>query len=589
MEARFGKYEIRAVVGRGATSAVYEAWDYGVARKVAIKAEPLLGSPAGQANERCARLRHGAQAAGRLSHPNVVRVFDYGETASAAYLVMEYIDGRSLKAALDASGRLGLPDVLRIMDDVLAGLQYCHERGVVHRDLRPANILIAPSGAAKITDFGIALIDDCKNTQPGAVKGLPAHMAPEQLLGDAIDSRADIYSAGIVLFQMLTGERPFEGSVAAIIHTALHGQAPRASLLREDIPAALDAVIAKAMSKQPQQRFAGAAAFWQAMHAALDSPVASPLGASPMDRRDPARPMASIEMSTASGEMPAASVAAGAYTSFDQLASDDRRLPADGFVAARRLASAERFASPEGPAQPARFAAPFVRGRARSGPSALATAGAVAVMAAGGLYAYFDQAPVRSMKPVPPKPGVAQSAAAPVAPFPVTAPRTASSDPATPAPTTDLPAAPPEAAALAPVAPSPLAAAVPPAAAPSAPPVLLPPVADGVATAPRADPDATDGPLPPQRRSARHASKADRKSRPAERRAEPAAPPPAMSDSLRAALDALPPPPRLADPTSVEPPAPPQRSTAATSRNDIIGYFGTDASGRRVYIPLRPN
>lgn len=583
MEARFGKYEIRAVVGRGATSTVYEAWDYGVARKVAIKAEPLLGSPAGQANERCARLRHGAQAAGRLSHPNVVRVFDYGETGSAAYLVMEYIDGRSLKAALDASGRLGLPDVLRIMDDVLAGLQYCHERGVVHRDFRPANILIAPSGAAKITDFGIALIDDCKNTHPGAVKGLPAHMAPEQLLGDAIDSRADIYSAGIVLFQMLTGERPFEGSVAAIIHTALHGQAPRASLLREDIPAALDAVIAKAMSKQPQQRFAGAAALWQAMHAAVDSPVATPI-----DRRDPGRPMASIEMSTPSGEMPTASGAPGAYASFDQLASNDRRLPADGFASPQRLASAERFASPEGPAQPARFAAPSARRRARSGPSALATAGAVGVMAAGGLYAYFDQAPVRSMKPVPPKPGVAQSAAAPVAPFLVTAPRTASSDPATPAPTTDLPAAPPEAAPLAPVAPSPLAAAVPPAAAPSAPPVLLPPVADGVATAARADPGAPDGPLPPQRRSARHASKADRKSRPVERRTEPAAPAPAMSDSLRAALDALPPPPRLADPTPAEP-APTRPPTASTSRNDIIGYFQTDASGRRVYIPLRPN
>jgi len=272
MEQRtLGKYEIRATLGRGAAGVVYEAWDPVIARRVAIKTVRLHYDADDEAAEMLARCKREAQAAGRLNHPNIVGVFDYGETADVAYIVMEYIDGRTLKAALDDGERLLPAEILRVMRALLAGLQYSHDNGVVHRDIKPANIMLTRQGQVKIADFGIARIESSSMTQVGTVMGTPAYMSPEQFMGQAADRRTDIYSAGVLLYQMVTGERPFEGNMTGIMHKALNTEAPRPSDLAVIAHRALDAVVAKAMAKRPEDRFDSADAFARALDGAFDA------------------------------------------------------------------------------------------------------------------------------------------------------------------------------------------------------------------------------------------------------------------------------------------------------------------------------
>jgi predicted Ser/Thr protein kinase len=275
-DGKLGKYEIRATLGRGAMGTVYEGWDPVIARRVAIKTVALPHAEDVEAQEELARFRREAQAAGRLSHPNIVGVFDYGETDTIAYIVMEFIDGTSLKSLLEKQERFALPETARVMEELLAGLQFSHERGVVHRDIKPANVMITSSGQVKIADFGIARIESSSMTQAGTVLGTPAYMSPEQFMGQTVDARTDIYSAGVVLYQLLTGERPFEGSMTAIMHKALNTEPPRPSDLSVTAPPAFDAVVARAMAKRPEGRFASAAEFARAIRAALEGPAAAP-------------------------------------------------------------------------------------------------------------------------------------------------------------------------------------------------------------------------------------------------------------------------------------------------------------------------
>jgi eukaryotic-like serine/threonine-protein kinase len=224
-----GKYEIKRPLGRGAMGTVYEGWDPIIARRVAIKTVRLPDSADPETEEALARFRREAQAAGRLTHPNIVAVFDYGETNDLAYIVMEFVDGPPLKTLLDKQERFALADTIRIMEDLLAGLQFSHERGVVHRDIKPANVMLTSGGQAKIADFGIARIESSSMTQAGTVLGTPAYMSPEQFMGQVVDARSDIYSSGVLLYQMLTGERPFEGGMSAIMHKALNTEPPAPS------------------------------------------------------------------------------------------------------------------------------------------------------------------------------------------------------------------------------------------------------------------------------------------------------------------------------------------------------------------------
>ena len=191
---------------------------------------------------------------------------------------MEFVDGPSLKTLLDRQERFALADTVRVMEDLLAGLQFSHERGVVHRDIKPANVMLTSAGQAKIADFGIARIESSSMTQAGTLLGTPAYMSPEQFMGQVVDARTDIYSSGVLLYQLLTGERPFEGGMSAIMHKALNTEPPAPSQLSVTAPPSFDAVVRRAMAKRPEDRFPSARAFAEAIRAALASQAEPAVG-----------------------------------------------------------------------------------------------------------------------------------------------------------------------------------------------------------------------------------------------------------------------------------------------------------------------
>lgn len=262
--SRIGKYEIGKVLGRGSIGIVYEALDVVLKRKVAIKKFHFVDLDTPLGHEKYQRFQREAQAAARLYHPNITMTFDYGETDAFAYIVMEYIEGPSIRELIEKS-RVGLDQMKTIMQGLLAGLQHSHSQGVIHRDIKPANILLNQDGEVKITDFGIAHLDDSDLTQLGSQVGTPAYMPPEQVLGGKVDARADLYSAGVILYEMLTGRRPFEGSTNSVMHKIVHAPAPRVSESTAAFPPGLDTVVAKVLAKDPNDRYDSAAEFWSAL------------------------------------------------------------------------------------------------------------------------------------------------------------------------------------------------------------------------------------------------------------------------------------------------------------------------------------
>jgi serine/threonine-protein kinase len=237
---------------------------------VAIKTVRFIAPGDAETEEYVARFRREAQAAGRLTHPNIISVFDYGETNDLAYIVMECVDGPPLKALLDKQERFAIADIMRIMEGLLAALQYSHDRGIVHRDIKPDNILLTKAGQPKVTDFGISRIESSSMTVAGTLLGTPAYMSPEQFRGEVVDARTDIYSSGVLLYQLLTGDRPFEGSMSAIMHKALNIEPPAPSQLSVNAPRSFDAMVSRAMAKAPEDRFQTAAEFLEALHAAVE-------------------------------------------------------------------------------------------------------------------------------------------------------------------------------------------------------------------------------------------------------------------------------------------------------------------------------
>ena len=278
--AQLGKYEIRREIGRGAMGVVYEAFDPTIGRAVAIKVFRPGTSVAASADEMDARFRREAQVAGRLSHPNLVVVHEFGEGAVEGtivpYIVMELVRGTDLKALLATRGRLTLGEIARVMNDLLAALQHAHERDVVHRDVKPGNLMRCDDdGRVKVTDFGIAKTGDSELTRTGELLGTAAYMSPEQVTGAPVDLRTDIYSAGVILYQLLTGEPPFAGgSTTSVIQKILNQEPVAPSVLNVTIPRALDDVVRQAMAKRPSARFASAAAFAKAITAAIDANAA---------------------------------------------------------------------------------------------------------------------------------------------------------------------------------------------------------------------------------------------------------------------------------------------------------------------------
>ena len=269
---KLGRYDLVRVLGKGAMGIVYEGRDPNLDRRVAIKTVKVENLSEEAAAEYEARFRTEARSAARLQHPNIVSVYDSDRDGDVAFLVMEFIQGDDLKHHLDRGVRYSLEQSLKIIRDLLSALDYAHKQNIVHRDIKPANLLIEPGGRVKLTDFGVARIQDsgeATRTQ-GSMVGTLKYMSPEQVQGQKIDARADLFSVGVVLYQLLTDRRPFDGdNDFSIIHQII-GHTPQApSAYNARLPAAIDGVVARALAKDREDRFATARDFATALQSAI--------------------------------------------------------------------------------------------------------------------------------------------------------------------------------------------------------------------------------------------------------------------------------------------------------------------------------
>jgi serine/threonine protein kinase len=256
---RFGRYEILTELGRGAMGIVYQARDPKINRVVAVKTISMAGQPPEEEREFRERFFREAEAAGRLSHPGIVTVFDMGEEPEtrAPYIVMEFVAGQSLDKLLSRDDhKLPLEAALQLTLELAEALDCAHGQGVVHRDLKPANILLTEDGHAKIADFGVAKLNLANPTLAGRTLGTPAYMSPEQLNGEAVDGRSDLFSLGVILYTVLTGYRPFQGNSALTVAFKVVNRDPvPATVLDTDLPPGLDYIIGRAMAKDASQRY----------------------------------------------------------------------------------------------------------------------------------------------------------------------------------------------------------------------------------------------------------------------------------------------------------------------------------------------
>src|ERR1700687_2966411 len=253
-----GRYEIVGELGRGAMGVVYKAMDPVIGRTVAVKTIRLSEQGTGLSRpELLTRFQTEARAAGLLTHPNIVVVFDAGEEDGLYYITMELVEGKSLQALLDGGHSFPLPRTLRIMEQPCSALQFAHERNVVHRDIKPANLMLTADDTVKVTDFGTAKILQFGTVQQTAhVMGTPSYMSPEQVKGRAVDGRSDIFSLGVMLYEMVTGEKPFPGqNITTVIYKIVNEAPVPPRQINPSIHPGISAVIMRALEKEPDQRY----------------------------------------------------------------------------------------------------------------------------------------------------------------------------------------------------------------------------------------------------------------------------------------------------------------------------------------------
>lgn len=256
-----GKYEILDLLGAGGMGTVYRARDVVLDRIVAVKLVHRSLAPA-RGPEGWTRFLNEARAVARLNHPNIVSVYDFSnEDPAGAFFAMEFIDGCTIDAYVRHGTDLGMARALDLTGQLLHGLGCAHANGVIHRDVKPSNLLVTRDGQLKITDFGIAKVDALDHTETGLMFGTPAYMAPERYTGGAVGPRCDLYSAGVVLFELLSGRKPFNGGLTEIIYQICHVAPATVSSLEPSVPMEFDALIAKALAKDPDSRFQTAVEF----------------------------------------------------------------------------------------------------------------------------------------------------------------------------------------------------------------------------------------------------------------------------------------------------------------------------------------
>lgn len=288
LQETLGRYQVEAEIGRGAMGVVYRARDPKIDRLVAIKTISLAGQEPEYEEEYRERFAQEARAAGRLSHPGIVTIFDAGEDAHnrEPYLVMEYISGESLNRILSANGgRLPAADALRFILEISEALNYAHSQGVVHRDIKPANILITDDGHAKIADFGVARLNHTLVTNTGQIFGSPAYMAPEQLTRGQADARSDLFSVGVMLYSMLTGFRPFQGNSAeTVCFKVMNVEPVPVSSFQAALDPELDRIVSRAIAKEPDERYQSGAELARDIRAFLQGrgPVSELVGPLPL-------------------------------------------------------------------------------------------------------------------------------------------------------------------------------------------------------------------------------------------------------------------------------------------------------------------
>ncbi|HUJ86887.1 MAG TPA: serine/threonine-protein kinase [Burkholderiales bacterium] len=327
MEPRtVGRYELVSELGRGAMGVVYKATDPVLGRSVAIKTINMSLERDGIENYE-ARFYQEARAAGGLSHPSIVTIYDVGKNGDIAYMAMEFVEGVELRALLSSGRPLPVAQAISIAAQVAEGLAYAHERGIVHRDIKPPNILVTPGGNVKIADFGIARMRASESlTQTGMMLGSPKYMSPEHVLGKRADQRGDLFSLGIILYEMLTGTAPFGGeSVTALMYQIVNLSPPAPSLRNREVPELLDYVVAKMLAKSLEERYQSAAELASDLRE-CERQLASP-GADTAQRE-----LFSAGLSARSGNTiadPGAKTLAHAHT-FDRTRLDDQStLPLD--------------------------------------------------------------------------------------------------------------------------------------------------------------------------------------------------------------------------------------------------------------------
>ncbi len=284
-----GTSTLQQLIGQGGMGAVYLAQQSRPRRQVAVKVlMPATSLKPHQLSAFLERFRRETDAAASLEHPNIMPVYEYGERGGLAFLVMPYISAGTLRDVMEREGQMAFTDAMRYIEQMAAALDFAHARGVIHRDIKPANMLLTPDNRLLLTDFGLVKIiseqqsEQLRLTGAGAPVGTPDYMSPEQVIGGEVDGRADQYSLGVVLFQMLTAATPFQGETPMqIASQQLHMQPPAPRSLRQDLPEAAAQVILRAMSKRPEQRFKSTQEFASAFRAALvEQPQQNALGAS---------------------------------------------------------------------------------------------------------------------------------------------------------------------------------------------------------------------------------------------------------------------------------------------------------------------
>lgn len=267
---KIGKYEIVGTLGKGGTGVVYKGIDPVIQRQVAIKLLRKVDVTHAQLSPVLDRFKREAQAAGNLQHPNIVAIYEYGEDDEPAFIAMEYVNGRSLREHLIGGWQPELREFPEVIPQLFEGLDYSHSPGVIHRDIKPANLLVSEAGVVKISDFGIARIDQSSDGPNDEILGTPYYMSPEQYQGKPVDERTDLYSAAVITYEILTGRRPFNGGAGVLKYQVLKETPVLPSAIDRRLPQELDAVILHGLAKTPTHRHAGAREFLETLQTAFN-------------------------------------------------------------------------------------------------------------------------------------------------------------------------------------------------------------------------------------------------------------------------------------------------------------------------------